>query len=620
MDRKQLKQKISSLPQESGCYLFYNKNQHVIYVGKAKKLKARVQSYFNESIKSPKTEILVSRIQDFQFILTDSESEALILENNLIKKYNPKYNIQFRDDKSYPYIFCQLDEPFPRLVYTRRPNKKGSYRIFGPFVTGSNIRHVMMLLIKLFRLRDCNLREFNQRKEPCLLYQMHQCSAPCVEKIDAKEYKRDLMNALSFLDGKVEETLQYLEKTMMDYAEKEEFEKAKIIRDSLYDLEKFSRYHQENNVELANTENVDIISWYEEDQEIDLIIYMIRGGMLLGSRHFCFIHYHENDYFEEIMSGIIKYYCNNEDKFPDKIIIDEFHKQNIKNFSKLLSSTLNKNKQEIEVLSPTAESEKLIALTKQQALSEREVRLNNINSFNQASGKLASLLGLESPPRRMECYDVAIWQGSSPTASQVVFFDGLPVKKDYRHYHLEAVDEGNNDFAMMKEVISRRLAKKNLPDVLVVDGGIGQVNTVKKVLEDFDLDIPLAGIAKSRVKGDAEKTEERLFIYGRRNPYILKNCLPLFRLLVQMRDEAHRFSRRLHHNSEKKKLIKSWVDKIKGIGRESKDHIKKNLSRTEKEYKDLSVSELEEELNIERDIAESYTTIYIAVSFPSFLI
>jgi excinuclease ABC subunit C len=252
------------------------------------------------------------------------------------------------------------------------------------------------------------------------------------------------------------------------------------------------------------------------------------------------------------------------------------------------------------------------------ALKFKNIRINNSASFNEASTKLASLLGMKELPRTLECYDVAIWQGSSPTASQVVFTDGHPSKKDYRYYHLETVDEGNNDFAMMTEVFSRRLKRKKLPDVFVVDGGTGQVNTVKKVLEEFKIDIPLVGIAKSRIKvkaGEEERTEERLFIFGRKNPYILKNCMPLYRLIVQMRDEAHRFSRKLHHKTEKKRIFHSWVDEVKGINEKTKHELKKNLDIPVGELKQMGTSDIQEKLNISREVATKIYSYFEKLSF-----
>ena len=520
MDKKLLKQRISSLPQETGCYLYLNKKEHVIYVGKAKRLKSRVQSYFNSSQKSPKTELLVSNISDFQFILTDTEAEALILENNLIKKYNPKYNIQFRDDKSYPYVYCDLNEPFPRLLFTRHPSREGEYKIFGPFVTGSNIRQIMQLLVKLFRLRDCGLREFEQRKEPCLLFQMHQCSAPCVESISREDYDKDLEGALGFLEGHVEDTLKSLDIKMHDLAEKEEFEKAKIIRDSLFELDRFATYHRENNVEIAHGKDLDIIAWTYANQEIDLVIYMVRNGMLLGNRHFCYVNYHEDQVVDEVINGITRYYCNAEENLPVEIIVDFDQQSSQKNLNKLLNNAMKSLKDwHFHVSKSSEKTEKLMKLAIQQAQSERAIRVNNTVNFSEAGQKLAVLLQQSDLPRRMECYDVAIWQGSSPTASQVVFIDGKPSKKDYRYYHLEEVEELNNDFVMMSEVFTRRLKRGQYPDLFVVDGGIGQVNTVKKILLEKGIDIPLVGIAKSRIKtkdGEEERTEERLFIFGKK--------------------------------------------------------------------------------------------------------
>ncbi|CBW25457.1 UvrABC system protein C [Halobacteriovorax marinus SJ] len=595
--------KAKTLPNKPGCYLMKKAkgtDEIILYVGKAKNLRKRVSSYFNNSSKSPKTEILVSHINDFDFIMTDTDSEAFVLENNLIKKHSPKYNIRLKDDKSYPYIIVNLNEDFPRLVYERRPSKKKGQLVFGPFVVGSNISEVLRVLTKSFNLRDCSLKEFNSRKEPCLLYQMKQCSAPCVDLINKSDYSKDLDLALSFFRGSGREGVLALEEKMFKYAELEQFERAALLRDNIEILKTFLEGSKQTNAEISSSvKNIDIVAYHVGEVEIDISLYMMREGVLLGHKNFHFPAIDCSDsYDDEVAQYIFQYYSSTFDKMPDRVIT---------NFSNEINEVLSKAFEQVHEIKVkcTGAGRKfnsLMKLTMDHAFEHQRVRILNEDSTYIGLNRLKDLLGLRERPVVLECYDIAIFQGKSPTASQIVFTDGRADKSKYRHFHLEERPEGNNDFAMMSEVINRRIKKGNLPDIFVVDGGIGQVNIFLGALKDHNVEVPVVGIAKSKVSKkstfkskEVERTDERLIIPGRSNPFQLSKCKSLFRILTQMRDEAHRFSRRLHHKEEKRKLISSWIDQVEGVGPITK---KKIISRLDK-----SVSELK--LMNERDI-ESY--------------
>lgn len=601
--------KAKTLPRKPGCYLMKSSKDKVLYVGKAKDLKARVSSYFQKSAKSPKTEILVGHIRDFDFVLTDTEAEALVLENNLIKKHSPKYNIMMRDDKSYPYVTVDFNEEFPRLLYQRRVKRGPGKKVYGPFVHGTGISDVLRIIVKSFQLRDCTLREFQSRKEPCLLYQIKQCSAPCVGKITPKDYEEDLRLATNFFEDRGEQSLTVLEERMHSLAESEEFEHAAMIRDNLDVLKKFLEFSRQENAEIEGVDkNIDIVAYHVGDIEVDLAVYLIRNGLLLGHKNF---HFPVVDCSEEIESEVInfffQYYSSGSEALPD-VISTTFSKQNNKLFQEALKTI-----SPIRVVSPKSKGlnlESLMKLTQDHAKEHQRVRITNEDSVYVGLNKLKELLSLKERPVTLECYDIAIFQGQSPTAAQIVFKDGKPDKKSYRYYHLTEREEGNNDFAMMSEVLQRRLDNGDLPDVFIVDGGKGQLGAFLKVLEEASIDIPVCAIAKAKAKGDFEKekierSEERLFIPNRTNPYYLAKNKSLFKIITQMRDEAHRFSRKLHHKAEKKRTFGSWVDQVEGVGPKTKEKILSQIEHSPTDIARMEVDEIVEKLGISPKIARN---------------
>lgn len=554
-----LEEKARILPTKPGCYLMKNKDEQIIYVGKAKNLRSRVMSYFNNSAKNAKTEILVSHIIDFDFIMTTSDAESFVLENTLIKKHTPKYNIRLKDDKSYPYAVINNNEPFPRLEFMRRVKRGRGVEVFGPFVTGTNVWDIMRILTQSFSLRDCKLSEFNKRKEPCLLYQMHQCSAPCVDKISKEDYEINLAFARDMFAGSGSKTMRELEKRMHESAEAEEFEKAGIIRDNLRVLGEFASQIKQENAEHGDDKNLDIIAFYQGEIEVDISIYMMRNGILLGHKNFNFSNLDIVEELEDsVLNYLFQYYSATYDSLPSLIITQMSEEHN-----ELLETGMVALEKIVKVRAPIKKYESFLNLTRDHAFEQQRVRLLHEDSVYVGLNKLKDLLGLKERPVVLECFDVAIFQGSSPTAAQIVFHDGKPDKKNYRYYHLQERPEGNNDFAMMRELIIRRSDNGSLPDVFIVDGGMGQVNIFKEALKELSINIPVIGIAKSKTLRSKEgfkqveikKSEERLIIPGRSNPYFLNQNRSLFKIIVQMRDEAHRFSRKLHHKEEKKRVI-----------------------------------------------------------------
>ena len=598
--------KSNSLPTTSGCYFMKGQHGEILYVGKAKNLKNRVKTYFNKSSKTPKTQILVGHIYDFDFILTQTEAESFILENNLIKEHKPKYNIMLRDDKSYPYVAIDSSQSFPRLLYVRRPKRAKNMSFYGPFPVGFSLSSLMRVLTKAFRLRDCSEHEFNSRKTPCMLYQMNQCSAPCVGLIKESKYQEDLELALNIFrsNKKAKITLEYLTQRMMQLAEEEKFETAAMVRDYIEQLDEFNQKTTEQNVESLSSSNCDVISFYPGENEVDISLYIIRQGNLIGNKNF---HFLMDDLLgeieDEIVLALIQYYAQNSEVIPEKIVVD-LPKSKTSEFSKALEKVFGDGVK-FKVQAKTKSYESILSATRSHAEECQKLRIKNQDSVYIGLNKLKEILKLKERPKLLECYDIAVWQGKSPTAAQIVFYEGKPDKTQYRHYHMEERPEGNNDFAMMKEVFSRRLKRGNLPDVFIVDGGVQQVSTVIKVLEEFKVQRPVVGIAKSRDlkkidfrTSNSEKSSERLIIPNRSNPYILSKCPSLMRVVVQMRDEAHRFSRRLHHKTEEKRVIRSWVDEVKGLSEKMRTKILQENTLTKRELKELELNDLQEKLGL----------------------
>ncbi len=604
-----LSDKAKTLPSKPGCYLMKNSSGEIIYVGKAKRLRNRVSSYFSNTQKNGKTEILVSHIREFDFVLTQTDAEAFVLENTLIKRHIPKYNIRLKDDKSYPYVMVDHNEKYPRIQYRRKIKRKKKVEVFGPFVHGSNISEVIRIVTKAFKLRDCSLREFNSRKEPCLLYQMKQCDAPCVHKISIEDYKNVMNCALDVFRGKGKKSIKALENRMFVSAESEEFEQAAMIRDYIETLSSFISFSKQENAELhTGQKNIDLISFYQGDVEVDLSIYIIRNGIMLGHKNFHFPNQFIGESLEEeICAYLYQYYTESFDAFPDHLILP--FKDNI---FKIMKKAMSELEQPILVKSPGKKLKSLMELATSQAFESQRVRLSNQESIYVGLNKLKDLLKLKERPIVLECFDIAIWQGASPAASQIVFIEGKAENKLYRHYKMKELPEGNNDFAMMSELITRRVKHGSLPDVFIVDGGKGQISSFQAVLKDQNINVPVVGIAKSKSGkkqnfSDKEvfKSEERLFIPGRVNPYFLRKNMSLFRIMVQMRDEAHRFSRRLHHKNEKSRTFHSWLDDVVGVGEKTKQKILKKSDLTLDELTELSENELMNKFCISQKISKN---------------
>lgn len=552
-----------------GVYLMKDAQGVILYVGKAKNLKNRLSTYFQAGPHEvPRTEMMVSRVHHFDVILTETEAEALILECTLIKKHKPKFNVRLKDDKTYPYLKIQSHDSFPRIEWTRRVLKDGA-RYFGPFPSAWAARQVMQLLNESLRLRDCSDNTFRHRTRPCILYQMGKCTAPCVGHITPQGYRDSIQEAIAVLEGKGDSLIRDLRKAMEEAAEHDEFEQAAQYRDQIRNLELVTSTQVVN--EAGSHRNRDVIGIARKETEASGVILMIRAGKLVSVKH---------------------YHLQNTDaSLSDSEILFDFLAQYYLSQNQLAEAAEREGEERglppaQDVLLPLAPQdpellEKSLGVTVKTSEGAGDDQLLNVaranaeHSLEQSTKKAAGhgiqaleevqdKLHLAKLPHRIECYDISNTQGEEPVASRVVFIDGAPEKNLYRRYKIKTV-VGSNDFAMMKEVLGRRFSnvEEDLPDLVVVDGGKGQLSQAVAILEELGVQgVGVVGLAKARTESDFQATEvkssqERIFIPNRKNPVPLLPHTGAYKLLTHVRDEAHRFAITYHRLLRSKRSLRS---------------------------------------------------------------
>jgi excinuclease ABC subunit C len=542
--------------QSPGVYLMRSEKSTVLYVGKAKNLKKRVTTYFQAATHaSPRTEFMVSQVHRFDVILTETEAEALILECNLIKKHKPKFNVRLKDDKSYPYIRVSTEADFPKLEWTRRVRKDGS-RYFGPFTSAWGAKQVMRLLNETFLLRDCSDNTFNHRSRPCILHQMGKCSAPCVQLISQADYRETIDDAMAVLDGKSDRLMKSLEKGMHDAADKEEFEEAAFYRDQISNLKLVTETQTVMDPETAA--NRDVIGLARSKTLAQGTLVKVRNGKMLGVEHFLLQNVDpelgDADILFDVLAQTYVLAAQEDDAsvLPGQILLEVAPTDH-----DVLEKAIG-----VGIRTPeTKEEQQLVGVAKSNAEYALEAKAKKeIGHGLEALEEVASKLMLERVPHRMECYDISNIQGSDPVASRVVFVGGAPDKNLYRRYKIKTV-VGSNDFAMMKEVLDRRFARveEELPDLVVVDGGKGQLAQAVAILDELNVQgVEVVGLAKARTERGFQEEEvkqsaERIFKPGRKNPILLKPNTGAFRVLTHIRDEAHRFAVSFHRLRRKKR-------------------------------------------------------------------
>ncbi len=551
-----LKQTLKLLPSLPGCYIYYNKDGEVIYVGKAKILKRRVLSYFNRKHDSVKLNILVPQIERLEYIITNTEVEALILESHLIKKYKPKYNVLLKDDKKYPY-FLITDEDFPRITIVRKKNmnpEKGRY--YGPYTDIRAMHATLDFLKKIFPLKQCKSPKFKDR--PCLYYHIGRCMAPCQNMVTPDEYKAIVKQAELFLSGKQSELMNQIKEQMQKYSDSLQFEKAAKLRDSYNDLAKTL---EKQKVVYENTKlNEDVISLMADDGIFAIVILMIREGRLIDKKDFVY-EVEEDDRTEFFATFFKEYYSTLKLEFPDKIVSNELEAVGEKALYEEWLEILSGKKIKISY-GKSAQGKELQMLADKNAkvvLDNAKIsKMSKIrDDFNEIGSYLAEKLQLKNFPYRMECYDISHIQGTNTVASMVTFINGVPKKSEYRKFKVKITEGKPDDFLSMKEVLTRRLShlgeeKWAKPDLMIIDGGKGQLSSVMEIIEEL-------GITGIDVVSLAKKHEE-VFLPKQSKPVILpRNSSSLF-LFQRIRDEAHRFAITYHRKLRSKSMITSEIN------------------------------------------------------------
>jgi len=548
-------EKVRELPNEPGVYILKNGRGDVLYVGKALSLRKRVRSYFQKGIISPIISSLRSRISDFEWLVTDSEAEAFLLESNLIKHYRPRYNIRLRDDKSYPYIKLTTFEPFPRLFLTRNPEEDGS-QYFGPYTDVKAARKILYLIHRFFPLRRCK-GKFKVRLKPCLNYHIKECSAPCVGKISQNDYLLLVKGISLFLRGHYETLLARLKEEMLQASQKEEFERAAKMRDCIRGIQRIS---QTQKVASFPGEDRDLIAFASEGERVCILVFLIREGKIIDKKHFFFIMGKEVKE-EEMLSFFIEQHYAKTSFIPQEILIQS----ELTNLISITEWFLQKRGKKVKLKVPKrGEKAKLMELAKRNSLLilEQERERNK----ERALSELKQYLNLKEEPLRMEGFDISNIQGKVATGSVVVFREGRAEKDEYRRFEIKTV-KGVDDFAMLSEVISRRYRrlikeKLPLPQLILVDGGKGQVSSCVKVLKELNLQhIPLIGLAKGL---------EQVYLPYQSLPLNIPEDSAALKLLQEIRDEAHRFAQSYHIRRRRKRIKDSFLDGIPGIGEKTK--------------------------------------------------
>lgn len=561
-----------------------NENGIVLYVGKAKNLKNRVRSYFNKlNDYSVKTKYLVSRIHHVDYILTDTEVEAFLLEASMIKKYKPRYNVRLKDDKSYPYIKCTLTHKFPKFEMCRKVVHDGAL-YFGPYTSGFAVRETIDFINKTFQIRDCKDSDMASRKRPCISYEIQRCKAPCVGFINKEEYSLDIKQAIKFLTGESEHTVKSLKQKMQQAADEQRFEVAARFRDAMQSVQKI--WEKQNVIKANDHLDRDAFVFVGDHRGTLIESVHVRSGRIIGNRY----HYiprlgidsPDEEIKEWLTSYLNQYYSEN--FIPDEILLTVDLGGDI---IQLLTSVFMQlqAKQPNIIHIPSGESNSLIAIAYKNAKSHFEAQV--AKQQNTLSGLLdiQKRFSLKAVPTRIECFDISNIQGSQIVASQVVYEEGVPKRSDYRRYKIKTV-EGPNDFASMKEVLLRRFQHKEYdePNLVVVDGGKGQLKMAIEVLKEVGRpDIPVVGLAKARTKGtfqqsEIEQTEERFFLPGRKNYLTFKPHSEAFKILVGIRDEAHRFAITFHRKLRGKFSLQSELDSVKGLGPKRKKLLLSNFT------------------------------------------
>lgn len=615
-------EELKKLPTKPGVYIMHDEQDTILYVGKAVNLRNRVRSYFRENIgRGPQIDKMVSLIARFEYIVTDSELEALILENNLIKEHLPKYNTLLKDGKTYPYIKVTVGEAYPRILFVREM-KKDKARYFGPYTSAGAVKDTIELLNKLYKLRTCNrsLPKDIGEGRPCLNYHIEQCSAPCQNLVSREEYREQVEKALNFLNGNYQPILKELQGKMQDAAEKMEFEEAAKYRDLFNSVKSVS---QKQKISDSVGEDRDIIALAEDDRDAVVQVFFVRDGRLIGREHFYMTHI-EGQKKPQILQEFVKQFYAGTPFIPREIMLQyEVEEQ------ALIEQWLTEKKEgRVKLIVPKIGTrEKLVELAAQNAslvLSKDKERIAREESRTTGAVKeIADLLGLPGIVR-MEAFDISNISGFANVGSMVVFEKGKPKRSDYRKFRIQTV-AGPDDYACMREVLTRRfrhgmeeqtkLKEQDLdnslgsftrfPDVLMMDGGRGQVNIALSVLEELNIHIPVCGM----VKDDNHRTRG---LYYNNVEMPIDTRSEGFKLITRIQDEAHRFAIEYHRSLRSKSQVKSVLDEIPGVGPARRKALMRHFKSIE-DVKNATVEELCQVPGIPVNVAEQIAGFFAAM-------
>lgn len=597
---------LKTLTQRPGVYQMTGAEGRVLYVGKARNLRKRVASYFRDSGLSPKTRALVSRIEGVQVTVTDTEVEALILEQNLIKQYRPPYNVLLRDDKSYPYIFLSSGERFPRLAFHRgTKRKKGRY--FGPYPSVAAVRESMTFLQKTFRVRQCEDSFFRNRSRPCLQYQIQRCTGPCVNLVSEEEYARDVRHTELFLEGKSDQIVRELEREMDRASEALDFEKAAVLRDRIIAL----RQVQSEQIIESGQGNVDVVAAATDGDVACVHVLFVRHGRMEGSRS-----YYPRVPLDQSQADVLKdfvsqfYLGSSGVHQPPREILTDMEREDARVLSEALTDALGKRVDvKTRVRGTRARWCELARRAAEQNLAGRQASRQTVLKRLEL---LRDALGMDQTPERVECFDISHSSGEATVASCVVFGPEGPIKSDYRRFNIEGIEPGD-DYAAMEQALHRRYTRLRngegrTPDVLLIDGGKGQLGKASDILMELGIvGIALVGVAKGPGRKPGMET---LFLAGDDDrPSELRAETPALHLIQQVRDEAHRFAITGHRQRRDKKRRESPLESIEGVGPKRRRELLRFFGGLG-EVQKASVAELTRVPGISRKVAE---TIYSAL-------
>jgi len=610
MQRPEFAEKLKSIPTEPGVYLMKDADGRVIYVGKAVALRNRVRSYFHDSaVHTPKVASLVSEVADIDWIVTDSELEALILECTLIKKYRPRYNVRLKDDKRYPYIKITVQEEYPRIHITRRMLQDGA-RYFGPFTSAKAIRKTLETLRHIFPYLSCKREITGRDQRPCLYYHIHRCPGPCIGAISKEDYRALIDQIILFLEGKQERIIADLRAEMLQASEHLEFERAVELRDRINALE---RIIERQKVISPTLKDHDIIAFARDDGHACVQVFFVRDGKLIGREYFILTGT-QDEGAREIMTSFLTQFYDEAAHVPREILLQS----DVDEMSVIEGWLQSKRGSRVVIRVPKRGQKKALVQMAAKNAAETLAALRvqwelDTNKHVTALSELQEYLGLENPPSRIECYDISNLQGVAATGSMVVFVKGVPRKSDYRRFRIKAV-VGANDYAMIQEVLRRRfkrvLARRKgeeeatkkheawdtLPDLLIVDGGKGQLNAALAVLDEMGLTeaVPTVGIAKRH---------EEIFLPNQPDPVILPRNSEALYLMQRIRDEAHRFAIGYHKKLREKKGMASILEEIPGVGPKRRRALLKRFGSV-KAISQASVEELMAVPGMNRKVAK----------------